>query len=218
MPCLACYSHYLNTYTCNIWGHLHCLVLEKKQNKDFSKKGLKSCNVAQAEQSRGETTRVAFLPSHPPKYLPAHLTRQKLLPDHILAPTLTLTVWRTCSTRQPIFAIWGSIGAFRQNLIFRYVLPPMLCSSDWPKMHMQTWSPHKGDEISNSGFDFPGISEKTQTKISPKNVLHYDIFLAVLKLKSHCINKTQLFIVIKETHLVVASHQMFSLKGKQFSR
>lgn len=92
MPCLACYSHYLNTYTCNIWGHLHCLVLEKKQNKDFSKKCLKSCNVAQAEQSRGETTRVAFLPSHPPKYLPAHLTRQKLLPDHILAPTLTLTV------------------------------------------------------------------------------------------------------------------------------
>lgn len=43
-------------------------------------------------------------------------------------------------------------------------------------------------------------------------MLHYNIFLAVLKLKSHCINKTQLFIVIKETHLVVVSNQMFSLK------
>lgn len=82
---------------------------------------------------------------------------------------------------------------------------------------MQTWGPHKGDEISDFGFGFPGILEKTQIKISPKNVLHYDNLLAVLKLKSHCINKTQLFIVIKETHLVVASNQMFSLKGKQFS-
>lgn len=82
---------------------------------------------------------------------------------------------------------------------------------------MQTWSPHKGDEISEFGLDFPGILEKTRIKIFPKNVLQYDTFLAVLKLKSHCINKTQLFIVIKETHLVVASNQMFSLKGKQFA-
>lgn len=82
---------------------------------------------------------------------------------------------------------------------------------------MQTWSPYKSNEISDFGFDFPGILEKTQIKIFPKNVLHYDIFLAVLKLKSHCINITQLFIVIKETHLVVASSQMFSLKGKQFA-
>lgn len=82
---------------------------------------------------------------------------------------------------------------------------------------METWSPHKSDKTSDFGFEFPGILVKTQVKIFSKNILHYNIFLAVLKFKSHCINKTQLFIVIKEKHLVVASNQMFSLKGKQFA-
>lgn len=84
-------------------------------------------------------------------------------------------------------------------------------------MHIQTWSPHSTDHSSVFGFDLPGILEKIQTERLLTNVLHYGILLAVLKLKSHCINKSQLFTVIKAAHAVVASNQMFSLKGKQFA-
>lgn len=96
IPCLACYSHYLNTYTRIIWGHLYFFSWKRKQNKV-------SNVIMYHKQSRGETRKGAFPPSSPPKYLSVHLTRQKLLPDHSIASTLTLTEWRTCSTRQPVF-------------------------------------------------------------------------------------------------------------------
>lgn len=32
----------------------------------------------------------------------------------------------------------------------------------WPEMHIQTWSPQKDDEISDFGFDFPGMLEKNK--------------------------------------------------------
>lgn len=90
-------------------------------------------------------------------------------------------------------------------------------------MRVQTRSPHDGDHNSVFHFDLPGMLEKYQNRVSeyqterfPNNVLHYGILLAVVKLKSHCIHKYLLLTVIKDTSILVASNQLFSLKGKQF--